>query len=131
MLRTARVLAATYGLLAVALGAFGAHGLTPRLRTLADGAERLAWWQTAAQYQLGHVVAFVLCAQLLERSAERAARIAVVCFALGVLLFSGSLYALALSGLRTLGAVTPVGGVLLLTGWSALIVASLQARPAK
>jgi len=127
--RVARILAAVNGLLAVALGAFGAHGLKPRLAALADGAQRLDWWQTAAHYQLGHVIGLVLCAQLLDRDAgrvERTASVAVPCFTLGVLLFSGSLYAMALSGVRALGAVTPLGGVLLLAGWTALLVASVR-----
>lgn len=128
MARTARILAALNGLCAVALGAFGAHGLKSRLAPLADGAQRLDWWQTAAQYQLGHVVGFVLCAQLLDRSAGRPARVAVPCFALGVLLFSGSLYVMALSGVRVLGAVTPFGGALLLAGWAALLVASVREK---
>lgn len=126
MARLARILAAANGLCAVALGAFGAHGLKPRLAALADGAQRLDWWQTAAQYQLGHVIGLVLCAQLLDRGADRAARVAVPCFTLGVLLFSGSLYVMALSGVHGLGRVTPLGGVLLLAGWAALLVASVR-----
>jgi uncharacterized membrane protein YgdD (TMEM256/DUF423 family) len=126
--RLARILAAANGFLAVALGAFGAHGLKARLAELADGAQRLAWWETAAHYQLGHVIGLVLCAQLLDRGPDRAARVAVPCFTLGVLLFSGSLYAMALSGMRALGAVTPLGGLLLLAGWTALLVASVRER---
>ena len=128
MARLARILAAGNGFLAVALGAFGAHGLKPRLAALADGADRLDWWQTAAHYQLGHVVGLLLCAQLLDRGAGRPARVAVPCFALGVLLFSGSLYAMALSGMHALGKVTPLGGLLLLAGWTALLIASVRER---
>ena len=126
----ARILAAANGLCAVALGAFGAHGLKGRLAPLADGAQRLEWWHTAASYQLGHVVAFVLCAQLLDRGdgRRRAAGAAVPCFALGVLLFSGSLYVMALSGVRALGMVTPLGGLLLLSGWTAVLIESVRAR---
>ena len=131
MARLARILAAVNGFLAVALGAFGAHGLKARLAELSDGAQRLAWWETAAHYQLGHVIGLVLCAQLLDRGAARAGRaagVAVPCFTLGVLLFSGSLYAMALSGVHALGRVTPFGGLLLLAGWTALLVASVRDR---
>jgi uncharacterized membrane protein YgdD (TMEM256/DUF423 family) len=126
----ARILAAVNGLCAVALGAFGAHGLKGRLAPLADGAQRLDWWHTAASYQLGHVVAFVLCAQLLDRDEGpgRASRAAVPCFALGVLLFCGSLYVMALTGVSALGRVTPFGGLFLLAGWVALLVASVRER---
>jgi uncharacterized membrane protein YgdD (TMEM256/DUF423 family) len=128
MAELARILAAVNGLCAVALGAFGAHGLKSRLATLADGAQRLDWWHSAASYQLGHVVAFVLCAQLLDRNADRAARAAVPCFALGVLLFCGSLYTMGLTGTPDLGVVTPFGGLFLLAGWTALLVSTLRAR---
>ena len=128
MTQLARILAAANGLCAVALGAFGAHGLKGRLGPLADGAQRLEWWQTAAHYQLGHVVAFVLCGLLLDREPDRPTRAAVPCFALGVLLFSGSLYVMALTGARVLGAVTPFGGLLLLAGWTALLVSTVRSR---
>jgi uncharacterized membrane protein YgdD (TMEM256/DUF423 family) len=125
------MLAAVNGLCAVALGAFGAHGLKGRLAPLADGVQRLEWWQTAASYQLGHVVAFVLCAQLLDRGdgpGRRASSAAVPCFVAGVVLFCGSLYVMAWSGVRALGMVTPFGGLLLLAGWVALLVASVRER---
>jgi uncharacterized membrane protein YgdD (TMEM256/DUF423 family) len=116
--RRALMFAAVNGLLAVALGAFGAHGLQTRLATASDGAARLGWWETAAHYQLGHVVAFVLCAWLLSKRASRAAHVATTCFALGVIVFSGSLYLLALTGTKAFGVVTPIGGLLLLSGWA-------------
>lgn len=128
MERLSFVLAGVNGFLAVALGAFGAHGLKARMAALADGAQRLAWWETAAHYQLAHAVAIGLCAQLIARGGGRAAEIAVWSFTGGIALFSGSLYAMTLSGMRGLGAVTPIGGLLLLAGWGALIAAAWSLR---
>lgn len=106
------------GFLAVALGAFGAHGLQARLAEVADGAKRLSWWQTAAQYHVAHALALGLVALLVAQAPR--ARYAGVAFVLGTLLFSGSLYAMALGGPRWLGAVTPLGGLGFLTGWAIL-----------
>lgn len=109
-------LGAVYGFLAVALGAFGAHALRSRLSV-----ELLQVWHTAVEYQFYHALALLLTGLWLQRSLRRGLQLATVCFALGVLLFSGSLYALALSGIRGLGAITPLGGLLFLGGWLALI----------
>src|SRR6185369_17914959 len=106
------------GFLAVALGAFGAHGLQARLADAADGAKRLSWWQTAAHYHLMHALALGLVALLIARVPQ--ARFAGFGFGLGTLLFSGSLYAMALGGPRWVGAVTPLGGLGLLAGWAVL-----------
>ena len=104
--------AAVLGALAVAAGAFGAHALRSRLEP-----EALAWWQTAVQWHVVHAVALVAIAPL----AGRAVRIAGACFVAGILIFSGTLYVLAWTGARWLGAVTPVGGLLLIAGWLALL----------
>ncbi|MDH5491890.1 MAG: DUF423 domain-containing protein [Myxococcales bacterium] len=120
------MLAALYGLTAVGLGAFGAHGLEARLAGLADGAQRMQWWQTAAHYHLLHALAIGLAAWVATRFPGTPALLAGLSFALGVLLFSGSLYAMTLTGLRWLGAVTPLGGLLLLAGWAALGVAAYR-----
>ena len=107
----AQRLAALAGFLAVALGAFGAHGLKP----VFDQNGTLAVWQTAALYHLVHaVVLFVL--------AQRAvvARVAFALFGAGIVIFSGSLYALALTNVKWLGAITPLGGLCLLAGWLTL-----------
>jgi uncharacterized membrane protein YgdD (TMEM256/DUF423 family) len=128
MERLSFVLAGVNGLLAVALGAFGAHGLKARMAQLADGAQRLGWWETAAHYQLAHALAIGLCAQLIARGTGRASELAVWSFSAGIALFSGSLYAMTLTGMRGLGAVTPIGGLLLLAGWTALIVAAWSLR---
>jgi uncharacterized membrane protein YgdD (TMEM256/DUF423 family) len=106
------------GFLAVALGAFGAHGLQARLADAVDGAKRLGWWQTAAQYHLMHALSLGLVAMLIARAP--AARYAGFAFGLGTLLFSGSLYVMALGGPRWLGAVTPLGGLGFLAGWAVL-----------
>ncbi len=117
-------LAAALGFLAVALGAFGAHGLSSRLAGLADSAQRLDWWKTAAHYHLAHALAVGLAAGVCGET--RAGRWACVAFAGGILLFSGSLYTMTLSGLRWLGAITPLGGLLLLAGWVLLGWAALR-----
>jgi len=110
--------------LAVALGAFGAHVLKSRLAP-----ELLTAWQTGVNYQLAHSLAVVLAGVLLEQFAgERYIRWAGWLLLAGTVLFSGSLYLLALSGVRTFGAITPLGGVTLLGGWAALAAAMFKAR---
>lgn len=125
MHRTFFTLAAALGFLAVALGAFGAHGLTTRLGSLPDGAVRLEWWKTAALYHLTHALALGLAAGLFGE--VRAGRVACTAFCMGIALFSGSLYLMTLTGIRVLGAVTPIGGLGLLVGWAALTVAAWRA----
>jgi uncharacterized membrane protein YgdD (TMEM256/DUF423 family) len=101
----------------VALGAFGAHALKDIL-----GPAETGWWQTAVQYQMWHALALVALAAIpLPRSGWPAGLIAA-----GILLFSGSLYVMALTGVRALGAVTPIGGLLLILGW--LLLAAQAAR---
>ena len=126
MARLLLQLAGLNGFLDVALGAFGAHGLQSHLEGQADGARRLEWWETAAHYHLVHALAFVACAWIVEKTGGRLAVFGGWCFQLGILLFSGSLYVMSLTDLRALGAVTPVGGLLLLAGW-ALVVAGARA----
>ena len=106
---------AGYGLLGVALGAFGAHALRARLAP-----DLLAVFHTGVEYQFYHAFALLAVGVLLLVKPSPALPVAGWCFALGVLLFSGSLYALALSGTRWLGAITPLGGLLFLAGWGAL-----------
>ncbi len=117
---------AANGFAAVALGAFGAHALRSRLEGTADGLRRLEWWQTAASYHLAHALALGLVALVLERTASNAVVAAGWAFTLGILLFSGSLYVMSLTGLRVLGAVTPFGGLSLLVGWALLFWAALR-----
>ena len=111
------LLSALNGFLAVA---FGAHGLKSRLASVADGAQRLDWWHTAAQYHLAHALAIGLAAVLLGRVPVAGAQPAGIAFLCGILLFSGSLYTMTLTGVRALGAVTPIGGLAFLVGWACL-----------
>lgn len=106
------VLGALSAFLSVALGAFGAHALKTRL-----SADLLAIFETGVRYQFYHALALLLTAWALRQGASGAAQWAGGCFVAGTLLFSGSLYALALSGARWLGAVTPLGGLAFLMGW--------------
>ncbi len=117
MANIALIIGAIYGLLAVLLGAFGAHALGDNLTAHMQGV-----WHTAEHYQFYHALALLLVA-LLARSGLASGLVtgAMVCFALGTLIFSGSLYWLALSNTRWLGAITPVGGVLLIVGWALLV----------
>jgi uncharacterized membrane protein YgdD (TMEM256/DUF423 family) len=110
---TAKQVAAVLGFLGVALGAFGAHGLKETIAQFPQGPE---WWTKATLYHLVHAAAALATAR-----ADGRASASTWCFAAGVLLFSGSLYAMALTGATWLGAVTPVGGVCLLAGWALLL----------
>ncbi len=96
--------------LGVALGAFGAHGLRAVL-----GASELGWWNTAVQYQMWHAVGLVGIAAL-----PGPRRWPALLLLLGTTIFSGTLYVMALTGMRWLGAVTPIGGLLMIAGWLAL-----------
>jgi uncharacterized membrane protein YgdD (TMEM256/DUF423 family) len=111
--------AAAFGGLSVALGAFGAHGLADRL-----GAEQLEWWHTASLYHALHALALVAWSLFRERRECGAAP--GWCFALGTSIFAGALYGLALGGPSWLGAVTPIGGVLLIAGWSLFAIQALR-----
>jgi uncharacterized membrane protein YgdD (TMEM256/DUF423 family) len=109
---------AANGFLAVALGAFGAHGLKTRLADLPDVARRLAWWDTASHYHLVHALALGLLALACARVPPQWLKRAGIAMSIGILLFSGSLYAMTLTGVTALGAVTPFGGLALLVGWA-------------
>ena len=130
MHRIVLVTCAANGFVAVVLGAFGAHGLKATLAPLADGAKRLDWWQTASTYHLLHAVALGVVAALCVRHASRLAATSAALFQAGVLLFSGSLYTMTLTGNSGLGAITPIGGLCLLAGWLALAVAAWRQPPA-
>ena len=106
------------GFLGVAAGAFGAHGLRSRL-----SADMLGVFETAVRYQMYHALAIVATASAIGRMGD--ARLLVTAgwaFVVGIVLFSGSLYALALSGVSILGAITPLGGVAFLVGWACLAI---------
>ncbi len=111
---------AIWGFLAVAMGAFGAHGLKDRLTELGQTAN----FQTAAQYHMYCALALLAVGSLvLSGRSGTAAAVAGWGLLIGSLIFSGSLYILALTGLKWLGAITPLGGVAMLVGWAALAVA--------
>ncbi len=114
-------LGAASGFIAVAAGAFGAHALRTRL-----GADLLAVFEVGVRYQMYHALALLAVAWAATRWPGRAVVAGGWCFVAGTLLFSGSLYALALTGLRGLGAVTPFGGVLFLAGWLLLAYAAVR-----
>jgi len=121
MAKTFWVLGCLFGLLGVAAGAFGAHGLRARLEP-----DLLAVFETGARYQMYHALALLATGWAVERWSPGAATAAGWAFAAGIVIFSGSLYVLALTGVRWLGAVTPVGGVALLAGWGLLAWAALR-----
>lgn len=121
--------AAIFGFLGVALGAFGAHGLDSMLKDV-DGGERLREnFETGARYQMYHALALVGVALAASRSHPRLANVAGYAFLVGILIFSGSLYLLALTGEKWLGMVTPFGGVAFLVGWAALAIACWRNEP--
>lgn len=111
------MLGAIYGFVGVACGAFGSHALRARLTP-----EMLAVWRTGVEYQSWHALALIAVGLLALSRPGPLLNAAGWSFAVGVLLFSGSLYALTLSGVRVLGAVTPFGGLLFLIGWALLTV---------
>lgn len=114
------------GFLAVALGAFGAHGLKNRLADVPDVARRLGWWETAAHYHLLHALALAVLALACDRLPQRWLGRSGTVMLVGIVLFSGSLYLMALTGVTALGVVTPIGGVALLAGWVSFGIGALR-----
>jgi uncharacterized membrane protein YgdD (TMEM256/DUF423 family) len=119
--RLSIVLGAVLGALTVALGAFGAHALEARVEP-----EDLAIWQTAVHYQGLHALALIVYGLFAERR-ERPRMLAAWCFLVGTLIFSGTLYGIVLGGPRWLGAITPLGGTLMIVGWVAFALAARRA----
>lgn len=111
---------AILGGLAVALGAFGAHALQSRV-----GADALGWWHTAVEYQMWHALAVLA----LGLSGYRWAWLPARLFVAGSILFSATLYAMALGAPHWLGAVTPLGGLAMIAGWLVLAVRAARLRP--
>lgn len=105
----------------VALGAFGAHGLKNRV-----AADLLPVWDTAVQYHLVHALALLAVAWANTRFPGALVQFAGIAFLAGIVVFSGSLYVLVLTGTRWLGAITPLGGLAFLTGWGALAIAAFR-----
>ena len=116
------ILGAINAFLAVALGAFGAHGLEGKITE-----KYLKTWNTAVQYQMFHAIGLFIVAFL----AERFSQVNLITTAgwslfVGIILFSGSLYVLSVSGIKILGAITPLGGVAFLLGWVLLLLAAAK-----
>ncbi|HZO91724.1 MAG TPA: DUF423 domain-containing protein [Chthonomonadaceae bacterium] len=122
MMRLWILLGGINAFLAVALGAFGAHSLKARL--VQTGQTEV--YQTGAHYHLIHALALLLIAILAERWRSPLVEWSGWLLFAGIVLFSGSLYALAISGVRPLGAITPLGGLCFLAGWALLVVAALK-----
>ncbi len=118
------VTGALHGFLAVALGAFGAHAL----KDIVDD-YGLGIWETAVQYQMFHATGLLIIGLLMSSKLlgeVKQLKLAGIFFNLGIVFFAGSLYVLAVSGIKVLGAITPIGGVLFLAGWVLIIVSALK-----
>jgi uncharacterized membrane protein YgdD (TMEM256/DUF423 family) len=116
MHRTFLLIGAVLGFLGVAIGAFGAHGLRGRLSP-----DMLAVFEIGVRYQMYHVLALLIVAAVIGHAGQtRFLMAAGWCFIAGILIFSGSLYALALTGTTMFGAITPIGGLGFLIGWACL-----------
>ena len=120
MIKRYLLITAISGFFAVALGAFGAHGLKRAL-----SADLMAVYQTGVQYHFCHTFAlFCVVLLMVQMPQSVALRWSALLFVIGIIVFSGSLYVLAISGVRWLGAITPLGGVAFLIGWILLAVAA-------
>lgn len=114
-------IAAIVAALGVALGAFGAHALSARVSP-----ELVSVFETGARYQMYHAFALLAVAYAAERWPGALCNVAGFLFLAGIIIFSGSLYLLTLTGERWLGAITPIGGICFIAGWIVLAVASLR-----
>jgi uncharacterized membrane protein YgdD (TMEM256/DUF423 family) len=122
MLKTFLLLGSVNAFLSVALGAFGAHALKSRLST-----DMLAVYQTGVQYHMIHALGLILIALLSDKLGNSSLVTASGwSLFIGIILFSGSLYVLSISGIKILGAITPLGGVAFLLGWLLLAIAALK-----
>ena len=116
-------IAAIFGLLAVIAGAAGTHALRDTL-----DASALRTFETAARFQMYHALALLAVGILSMRWQTRVLTVSAALFTVGILLFSGSLYILALTGIGIFGAIAPIGGISLMAGWASLILAAFRAR---
>jgi len=123
MIKIFMSLAALFGGLSVAAGAFGSHALKERLSDRA-----LDIFEVGARYQMYHALALLLVAILLNQSKSPSPSLIASgwLFIIGIFIFSGSLYALSLSDIKILGAITPIGGVAFIAGWGALAIAAFN-----
>jgi uncharacterized membrane protein YgdD (TMEM256/DUF423 family) len=118
--KTFLLIGAAAGFLGVGLGAFGAHGLRARLSP-----DMLAVFETGVRYHMYHAAAIILVGVITARLDGWIVRAAGWCFSAGIILFSGSLYALAITGTSAFGIITPLGGLAFLLGWAFLVVAAM------
>lgn len=118
---TALRIAAIVGFLAVALGAFGAHGL----KDILAKNEMTANWQTGALYHLVHAAVLVAMGYALAQAGRPQPDLTFWLFLGGIIIFSGSLYIMGITGMRWLGRITPIGGLLLLAGWAMVAIRGL------
>ena len=109
-------IAAVFGFLAVGLGAFGSHALKEFL----EAAGNLQTFHTAVSYQFYHTLAILLVGLMMNFNYAKTLKWAAYCFIAGILFFSGSLYAICFTGIKTFGAVAPIGGTLFIVGWALL-----------
>jgi uncharacterized membrane protein YgdD (TMEM256/DUF423 family) len=119
MERTFFCLGAVFAALGVAAGAFGAHGLKGRLSP-----DMLVVFETAARYQMYHALGLIAVGWAAGRWPSSAVTVAGWCMVAGIVVFSGSLYLLSVTGIRWLGAITPIGGLAFMVGWLALALAA-------
>jgi uncharacterized membrane protein YgdD (TMEM256/DUF423 family) len=122
------VVGASLGTLGIAAGTFGAHLLPKYLEAAgasAFQAERLNWWETGVRYQMYHAFALLTVAWIAERRKSLLPNLAGLAMFAGTIIFSGCLYALGLTGVRAIGAIVPIGGMLFITGWVLLAIAGL------
>ena len=126
----ALVVGAVLAGVSVVTGAFGAHWLKSELprRGLSETEQRrqLDNWDVAVRYQMYHALALIALGVMPGAAGGAAQRVAGVLFVVGILIFSGSLYALVLSGIKVLGAVVPIGGVAMIAGWVAFAIAAMK-----
>ena len=123
MLRIFFSLGAGFALLSVATGAFAAHALKTRL-----SAEMLAIFEIGARYQMYHALGLIAVAWAFSQWNSQLVLAAGWLFVSGIAIFSGSLYALSLTGIRQLGAITPIGGLAFIVGWLLLVLAALRSQ---
>ncbi|OWY65750.1 hypothetical protein B7486_40355 [cyanobacterium TDX16] len=118
-------IAAIFGGLSVGVGSFGAHALKEKLTE-----RSLEFFETGARYQMYHALALLLVALLIRISDGQFSQPVLIAagwnFIVGILIFSGSLYALSLTGIKVIGAITPLGGAAFIAGWGALAIAALN-----
>ncbi|HTF22084.1 MAG TPA: DUF423 domain-containing protein [Chryseolinea sp.] len=120
--RTTLIWACILGGTGVMIGAFGAHAL----KSILEASGRLDTFETAVKYQFYHALALLAVGLMIQHFGARALHYAALLFVLGVIFFSGSLYVLCLTGIGVLGAVTPLGGLLLIAGWITLAVGATK-----